>query len=94
MHQRTITPFFFLAAYSHAIAAALRGAGKSTISMLGMVICWCVIRVPYVTIAVRLRPVLTSVSFAYPITWTLSSVFFTIYYLKGRWLTKETPARL
>jgi len=94
MHQRTTTLFFFLAAYTHAIAAALRGAGKSTVAMAGMAICWCLIRVPYVTIAVQLRPVLTSVSWAYPITWTLSSVFFTVYYLKGSWMRKETPARL
>ena len=44
MHQRTIMPFFFLAAYTHSIAASLRGAGKASISMLGMVICWCVLR--------------------------------------------------
>lgn len=89
MHQRTITPFFFLAAYTHAIAAALRGAGKSSISMLGMVICWCVIRVPYVTIATQFRPVLTTVSWAYPITWTLSCIFFTIYYLMADWMNQK-----
>lgn len=89
MHQRTITPFFFLAAYTHAIAAALRGAGKSSVSMLGMVICWCVIRVPYVTLATQIRPVLTTVSWAYPITWALSCVFFTIYYLKANWTSSS-----
>ncbi len=94
MHERTIVLFFFLATYTHAIAAALRGAGKSTVAMAGMAICWCAIRVPYVTIAVRLRPILTSVSWAYPITWVLSSVFFTVYYLKGSWGRKETAARL
>jgi len=94
MHQRTTTLFFFLAAYTHAIAAALRGAGKSTVAMAGMAICWCLIRVPYVTLAVRLRPVLTSVSWAYPITWMLSSVFFTVYYLKGSWTRKENAAKL
>ncbi|MBQ6859121.1 MAG: MATE family efflux transporter [Clostridia bacterium] len=89
MHQRVTTPFFFLAAYTHAMAATLRGAGKSTVAMLGMAICWCLIRVPYVTLATTIRPVLTSVSWAYPITWTLSSVFFTIYYLRARWLPRE-----
>ncbi|MBR5302136.1 MAG: MATE family efflux transporter [Clostridia bacterium] len=87
MHQHTVTPFFFLAAYTHALAAALRGAGKSGVSMLGMVVCWCVIRVPYVTIATQLRPVLTTVSWAYPITWTLSCIFFTVYYLKADWMS-------
>ena len=92
MHQRTTTPFFFLPAFTHALAASLRGAGKASISMLGMVICWCVLRVPYVTIATQLRPVLTTVSWTYPITWMLSSVFFSVYYLKADWM--KTPRRL
>jgi len=94
MHQRTLVLFFCLAAYTHSIAAVLRGAGKASVAMAGMAICWCAIRVPYVTIAVHLRPVLTTVSWAYPITWMLSSAFFTIYYLKGNWMRKESAARL
>lgn len=94
MHQRTITPFFFLAAYTHAIAAALRGAGKSSVAMLGMVICWCVIRVPYVTLATKIRPVLTTVSWAYPITWLLSCTFFTVYYLKADWISQKATRKL
>jgi len=86
MHQRTIVPFFFLAAFTHSMAATLRGAGKSSVSMWGMAVCWCVIRVPYVTIATKIWPVLTAVSWAYPITWTISSVFFIFYYLKGDWM--------
>ena len=86
MHQRTTTPFFFLLAYSHAMAAVLRGAGKSTVPMLVMAACWCVIRVPYVTLAAQLRPVLTSVSSGYPVTWALSSLVFTIYHLRSDWM--------
>ena len=92
MHQRVITPFFFLAAYTHSMAATLRGAGKATVAMLGMAICWCVIRVPYVTIAAAIRPVLTSVSWGYPITWALSSIFFTVYALKARWMQPKPNA--
>lgn len=86
MHERTTMPFFFLAAYTHACAATLRGAGKANVAMLGMAVCWCVIRVPYVTLATQLRPVLTTVSWAYPITWLLSSLFFTVYCLKTDWM--------
>ena len=86
MHERTTTPFFFLLAYTHAMAAIQRGAGKSTVSMLVMAICWCVIRVPYVTIAAHLFPVLRSVSTGYPVTWALSSIAFTIYFFKTDWM--------
>lgn len=86
MHERTIVPFYFLLAYSHCMAAIFRGAGKSTVSMLVMAVCWCVIRVPYVTIATRLFPVLRAVSWGYPITWALSAVVFTLYYTKANWM--------
>ena len=94
MHERVTTPFFFLAAYTHACAATLRGAGKSGVAMLGMAVCWCVIRVPYVTFATQLRPVLTTVSWAYPITWLLSSLFFTIYILRTDWMGLKQAHRL
>ena len=52
------------------------------------------LRVPYVTIATQLRPVLTTVSWTYPLTWLLSSVFFAIYSAKADWMHQKTPRRL
>ena len=86
MHERTTTPFFFLLAYSHCMAAIFRGAGKSTVPMLVMMLCWCIIRVTYVTFAVKFFPVLRTVSWAYPITWGLSTLVFTLYYFKSDWI--------
>ena len=68
---RTITLFYFLLAFSHCIAGILRGAGKSTIPMFVMLICWCIIRVSYITVAVRIIPDIKVIFWAYPITWTL-----------------------
>ena len=94
MHERVTTPFFFLLAYSHGMAAVFRGAGKSTIPLTVMLVCWCLIRVTYVTVAVKYMPVLTTVSWAYPITWSLSTVVYTIYYFKSDWMhTHEKRAR-
>lgn len=73
--------FYFLLAASHAEAGVLRGAGKSTVPMLVMLLCWCVIRVTYITIITSFVPSITVVFYAYPITWSLSTAFFTIYLL-------------
>ena len=62
------------------------GAGKSTIPLTVMLVCWCLIRVSYVTIAVKFFPVLTTVSWAYPITWCLSTIVYTIYFFKSDWM--------
>ena len=85
-HMRTICLFYCLLAFSHCIASILRGAGKATVPMITMLICWCLIRVSYITIAVKLVNRLTTVSWAYPITWTLSSIVFLIYFLKADWI--------
>ena len=85
-HMRTICPFFFLLAFSHCIAGVMRGAGKATVPMFTMLACWCIFRVTYISVAVRFVNQLTTVSWAYPITWTLSSTVFLIYFLKADWI--------
>jgi len=85
-HMRTICLFYFLLAFSHCVASILRGAGKSTVPMFIMLACWCVVRVSYITIAVKLVNELTTVSWAYPISWSLSSIIFLVYLLKADWI--------
>jgi Na+-driven multidrug efflux pump len=85
-HMRSICLFYFLLAFSHCIASIMRGAGRASVPMYTMLVCWCLIRVTYVTVALRYIPRLETVSFAYPITWTLSSIVFLIYFLKADWM--------
>ena len=85
-HTRTISRFYFLLAFSHCAAAILRGSGKSTVPMVVMLLFWCVVRVSYISIAVQYVDKLTTVSWAYPITWSCSSIVFLFYLLKADWL--------
>ncbi len=85
-HMRTICLFYCLLAFSHCIAGVMRGAGKATVPMYTMLLCWCIIRVTYISVAVGFRNELTTVSWAYPITWTLSSIIFLVYFLKADWI--------
>lgn len=80
LQAHTITLFYFLLAFSHSLAGILRGAGKSTIPMFTMLICWCLIRVTYITIMTKLFDNIQVIFWAYPLTWTLSSTFFLYYY--------------
>ena len=77
--------FSCLLAFSHVMSGILRGAGKSYVPMFIMALCWCVIRVTYLTIAIPLFPSMDTISWAYPLTWSLSSLIFIIYYLKLNW---------
>ena len=83
---RTSCFFYFLLAFSHCIAAVLRGAGKSFVPMLVMMVCWCFIRVLFLMITVPLTHDIRMLYIIYPITWGLSGIYFLFYYLKGNWL--------
>lgn len=85
-HMRTICLFYFLLAFSHCIAGVMRGAGKATVPMFTMLACWCVFRVSYITVALKFLNQLTTVSLAYPITWSLSGIIFLIYFFKADWI--------
>lgn len=83
---RIITLFYFLLAFSHCMAGILRGAGKSIVPMFVMLGCWCIIRVSYITIITHFIANINVVFWAYPLTWTLSSLVFLFYYKKADWV--------
>ena len=88
---RTAAIFYFLLAFSHSIAAVLRGAGKTMIPMLVMMVCWCVIRVTFLSITIPLTHSIQMVYWVYPLTWSLSSLAFLIYYKKAGWMEPKGP---
>lgn len=83
---RTESLFFFMLATSHALAGIFRGAGKTTVPMFVMLSSWCLLRITYITIAVRIVPVINMIFWAYPLTWSVSTIVFFIYYFKSNWL--------
>jgi putative MATE family efflux protein len=83
---RTQSLFYFLLALSHCLAGTYRGAGKTTVPMIVMLSSWCLLRITYITIIVHFIPVVNVIFWAYPLTWSVSSIIFIIYYFKGKWL--------
>ena len=83
---RVISLFYCLLALNHCIAGVLRGAGKAMVPMLVMLACWCVLRVSYITVAVKIWNDILVVFTAYPLTWTCSAILFLIYFFRVDWL--------
>jgi len=83
---RTVTLFYCLLAFSHAVAAVCRGAGKAVVPMAVMLTCWCVVRVSYIALVVHIFGDIQHIYMAYPITWALSSVIYLFYYLFSDWI--------
>ncbi len=86
---RTESLFYGLLSFSHIAAAILRGAGKTTIPMFVMLGDWCVFRIIYITTLVRFIPDIRVVFSAYPLTWTISTIIFAYFLIKGDWLPKK-----
>lgn len=81
-----ISLFYFILALSHSIAGVLRGAGKAKVPMFVMLGVWCIFRVLYITVAMSISHTIELVFAAYPLTWAISSVIFTIYLLRSDWV--------
>ena len=86
LKARTIALFYCLLAFSHGIASILRGSGRAVVPMVIMMVCWCIIRVTFLLIVVPLTGNILAVYIVYPITWTLSSIAFLVYYKKADWM--------
>ena len=82
---QTCALFYCLLAATHSFAAVLRCAGKSLFPMLTMLVCWCVIRVSFISVMVPITQTIDAVNWVYPLTWTLSTIALFVYYKKINW---------
>ena len=85
-YMRVTSLFYCLLAFSHCIAGVMRGAGKASVPMMVMLIFWCLMRVTYINIALQYVNKLETVAWAYPFSWSCSTVVFLIYFLKADWM--------
>lgn len=85
IHAKVVSLFFFLLAFSHCAAGVLRGCGKAIVPMITMLSFWCGVRIIYVTQALKVVWEYKTIAWAYPLTWSLSSIVFLIFLLKSDW---------
>lgn len=85
IHLKVTSLFFFLLALTHCAAGVLRGCGKAFIPMATMLAFWCGVRVTYVTLILKVIPEFQMISWAYPLTWSLSTVVLLFMVLRLDW---------
>ena len=84
-----ISPSYITYICIEILGGTARGCGDSIIPMLLTCFGICVLRVIWILVIVPLRPDVSTVAFSYPLTWTVTSVMFIIYYLRGNWLKRR-----
>lgn len=77
---------YFLLAFSHCVAGICRGAGRAAVPMVVMLSVWCILRIIYITVILGFVNDISMIYWAYPITWTISSLIFLVYYFKSDWI--------
>ena len=56
------------------------------VPMIVMLLFWCVVRVTFLTVMIHFLNDIAVVYWVYPLTWSLSSIAFFIYYRKVNWM--------
>ena len=85
---RVIFPGFLVFIGLEIFTGALHGAGDSFVPTLVTIFGICVLRVTWITFVSPQFGTLTMTLICYPISWTVTSLLFLIYYLKGGWIRR------
>lgn len=88
-----MVPFYFTFILIEILSGAIRGTGDSLIPMIMTCTGICVLRVVWIFVVLPLKPDFSTLVLSYPVTWTITSILFLIYYLKGTWLKKQIAKR-
>lgn len=87
IEKAKISSFFMWAlALSHVMTGIFRGAGRSIVPMSVMLAVWCVFRIIFIQVGLSLFLDVRVVFWAYPVTWTISSIIFILYYFLVDWM--------
>ena len=85
---RMIAPFYVTYTCVEILSGALRGAGESVAPTLFTLCGVCVLRLIWLLGYVSRHPSIPLTMVSYPATWTITSILFIVYYLKGPWLKR------
>jgi putative MATE family efflux protein len=86
---RLLVPFYITYIAIEILSGAMRGTGDSIIPMIITCVGICVLRAVWIMVAVPYWRDIRNICLSYPITWSVTSIFFTIYYLQGGWLRRR-----
>jgi len=87
---RFLMPMYFTYVCIEVISGAIRGAGDSVVPVIITCLGICVMRIIWILFVVPRWHELHVLMLSYPITWTLTSTVFIIYYKSGGWLKRCT----
>ena len=76
-----LVPTYFTYIAIEILSGTLRGIGDSWLPMIICCLGICALRVVWILTAVPLKNDILTIVFSYPLTWTVTSIAFIVYYL-------------
>ena len=86
---RTLAPFFFTYICIEIFSGAVRGIGDTVIPTLMTLVGICLLRTVWLLVIAPAQNSVPFTLYCYPITWSITSVLFVLYYLRGGWLKRS-----
>ena len=83
-----LAPTWILYLCIEILSGAMRGAGDSLMPTLMTLMGVCLMRVFWICMVVPMFHELRVLLLSYPITWTITSIMFILYYRRGKWLER------
>lgn len=83
---RIVSPAYITYICIEILSGACRGCGDALMPMILTCFGVCILRVVWVLAIGVLNPGVSRIVFSYPLTWTITSILFIIYYKKGKWM--------
>lgn len=82
-----LMPFCVTYVATEVFGGAIKGCGEATVPMVITLLCTCGVRIAWVLIYSRVPlPDIRWFLACYPVSWSVSSLAFLVYYLRGHWL--------
>lgn len=86
---RTLAPFFFTYICIEIFSGAVRGVGDTVLPTLMTLVGICLLRTVWLLVIAPAQNSVPFTLYCYPITWSITSVLFVLYYLRGGWLKRS-----
>ena len=83
-----IAPYYVTYTCIEILSGAMRGAGEALAPTLMTLFGVCALRLIWLLVFVARDPTIPRTMFSYPMTWTVTSCLFIIYYWKGGWMKR------
>ena len=90
---KVMVPLYFTFVFIENFSGAMRGVGHSIAPTILTIMGICVFRVFWILVILPLNNTLITAIISYPISWCLTAIIFTVYYLSGFWFKDSIKKR-